>query len=519
MNTATTSPRLANTLRSFVVVITYLIADVAPAIAAKPAEVIDLGSRRELFVDRRMIDRLEGAELRLQQPVPANTILKIDRPWEGNHNFGTGVYRHDGRYHLYYRAMPGQQFGKHYAAVALSDDGITWTKPNLGLVRFEGNTRNNLIAVEDSGGGLEPARSNLDFWLDTNPSAPESERWKLVTYETNGGPHTPGPAAGEKAVHRAIFWVSADGFRFRKREPQPELTSTLKNSFDSFNIYFWSEAEGRYVAYYRWYDTRRTVARITSKDLMTWTAPVPMTYGDTTREHLYTNSTAEYFRAPHLYVALPARFMEGRKGIMTDDQFRALDIADFYKQRAQVFNNSPTDGAFMSTRAGSTEYDRTFMESFVRPGIGRENWVNRGNYPLRGLVQTGPAEMSFYVMRHYMQSSLHFQRMTLRLDGFASLHAPYGGGEVVTKPFTFKGEKLSINFATSVAGSVQVEIRDAGDEPIPGFTAAESDPLIGDEISRVVTWGGKSDLAVPAGKPIRLRFTMRDADIYSLQFE
>jgi hypothetical protein len=487
--------------------------------ADDPAGVVELGTRRELFVDRHLIDQMEGTELRLQQPRPAGSILKIERPWEGNHNFGTGVFRHDGRYYLYYRAMPGREFGKHYSAVAVSDDGVTWTKPNLGLVTFNGSTDNNLVALEDSDGKLQPARLNLDFWLDTNPAAPAAERWKLMTYDTNGGPHDPGPRSGPDAVHRATCWVSADGFRFRKREVQPQLTSKLKNSFDSFNVYFWSDVEKQYLAYYRWYDSRRTVARITSNDLVTWTEPVPMTYGDTPREHLYTNATAEYFRAPHLYVAFPARFMEGRKGTMTDEQYRGLEISDFYKERAKTFNNSPADGAFMTSRAGSAKYDRTFMESFVRPGTGLENWVNRGNYPLRGLVQTGPAEMSLYVMRHYMQDSWHIERLTLRLDGFASLHAPYRGGEMLTKPFTFGGSKLTLNYATSVAGVVQVEIQDADGKPISEFVAKSCDPVVGDEISRVVTWGGKSDLSGLAGKAIRLRFILRDADVYSLRFE
>lgn len=251
---------------------------------------------------------------------------------------------------------------------------------------------------------------------------------------------------------------------------------------------------------------------------MIWAEPVPMTYGDTPREDLYTNQTMPYFRAPHLYIAMPTRFMEGRRGVMSDEQFRQLEIADFYRERAGTFNGSPADGTLMVTRPGSTEYDRTFMESFVRPGIGLENWVGRGNYPLRGVFQTGPAEMSFYVNRHYQQASWHIERMTLRLDGFASLHAPYGGGEMLTKPLTFSGEELTINYATSVAGDVRVEIQDGDGQAIPGFALENADYIIGDEISRVVTWGGKSDLRPLAGKVVRLRFALKDADLYSLRF-
>lgn len=483
-----------------------------------PPAAVDLGGRRELFVDGYLLDRLDRARLRLHEPRPAGVALKLEKPWEGYHNFGLGVFRDGDGYRMYYRAMPGETFGRHYAAVAVSDDGVTWSRPNLGLVTVGGAAENNVVALEDEGGRLRPASTNLDFWPDTNPDAPPSERWKLVTYQTDGGPHTPGPAAGKDAVHTATFWVSADGFRFRKRDPQPKFSSRLKNSFDGYGRYFWSAAERRYVCYFRWYDTVRTVARATSKDLTTWSDPVPMTYGGTPREHLYENMTAPYFRAPHLYVALATRFMEGRK-VLSDEQFRGLKLADFYKDRAGAFNGSPADGVLMTTRAGSAAYDRTFMESFVRPGFGPENWVGRGNYPLAGVIPTGPAEMSMYVMRHYQQPSWHVERMTLRVDGFASLHGPYAGGEAVTKPFTFAGRSLSLNYATGAAGSVRVEVQNAAGRPVEGLSLADADPIVGDEVSRAVTWKGKREVGRLAGQPIRLRLVLKDADVYSLRFE
>ncbi len=51
-----------------------------------------------------------------------------------------------------------------------------------------------------------------------------------------------------------------------------------------------------------------------------------------------------------------------------------------------------------------------------------------------------------------------------------------------------------------------------------GFGVGDCDEVIGDEIRRVVTWKGSGDLSSLAGKPIRLRFVLRDADLYSIQF-
>ena len=87
-----------------------------------------------------------------------------------------------------------------------------------------------------------------------------------------------------------------------------------------------------------------------------------------------------------------------------------------------------------------------------------------------------------------------------------------------TRPLIFAGRRLTVNFSTSAAGSIRVEIQRAGGEPIPGFTLADSQEVFGDELNRTVTWRAGSDVGRLAGQPVRLRFTMRDADLYALQF-
>ena len=126
--------------------------------------------------------------------------------------------------------------------------------------------------------------------------------------------------------------------------------------------------------------------------------------------------------------------------------------------------------------------------------------------------------MSFYVNQNYGQPTAHMRRYEIRLDGFASVRAPYTGGEMITKPLIFSGNQLDLNFATSAAGGIRVEIQDADGKPIPGFTLKESQELIGNEISRAASWKGSKDVSKLAGKPVRLRFVMKDADLYALQF-
>ena len=109
------------------------------------------------------------------------------------------------------------------------------------------------------------------------------------------------------------------------------------------------------------------------------------------------------------------------------------------------------------------------------------------------------------------------RRYTMRLDGFASLNAPLAEGEFITKPFRFTGAKLEINYATSAAGQMIVEVQDEQGKPLEGFAAADCKPIWGDDVARFVEWKG-GGLDGIAGQTVRLRFVMSDADLFSLRF-
>jgi hypothetical protein len=285
--------------------------------------------------------------------------------------------------------------------------------------------------------------------------------------------------------------------------------------FDSQNVAFWSEHEQCYVCYFRtWtgegYSGFRTISRTTSTDFLDWTDPVQMNFGDTPLEHLYTNATHPYFRAPHIYIALPKRFFP--------------DKAAFSEEIAKNLVDNPSyriasSDAVLLTSRGGNRYDRTFMEAFIRPGTAPQDWIARDNTPAHGIVSGNENEMFIYRMSHYAQPTAHLTRYSLRLDGFVSVHAPYSRGELITRPFIFKGNQLKINFATSAAGGIQVEIQNIAGEPIPGFSLADCPEFIGDEIEHIVHWKNGSDVSQLSGEPIRLRFVMKDADLYAIQFK
>lgn len=459
------------------------------------AEAIAINHQRELFVDGYLVDHLDGVSLRFHAPVDRGIALDFgEKPWEKRYvGYGTVIYTGD-LYQMYYRSDASLVDGTY--GYAESTDGIEWTRPNLGIVEFDGSKNNNLILK-----GRDGSHSFSPF-LDQNPQSKPDQRYKAIGLRRT--------ANGKR--WELLAFASPDGKHWKLMQDEPVMTD---DAFDSQNVPFWSAAEGRYVLYYRTKANRHTgtrlVARAVSDDFIHWTPQGTMEYRrlgeEVPTEQMYINQTHPYFRAPHIYVSTAARFMQSHPAL-TDEQAAQIGPGNF---------KDCSDAVLMTTRGGLV-YDRTFMEGWVRPGIGYENWGTRSNYPFLGVVPTGDTEMSVYVVKAYGLPNEHVRRYTLRLDGFASINAPYDGGEMISKPLICPGDSLNLNYATSAAGSVRVELLDEQGTVIPGYSLEDCEQMIGDQIARPVKWRGASDLGSLTGKVIRLRFVMKDADLYALQF-
>jgi hypothetical protein len=485
----------------------WLLLIVAAILLAVPAlgeetEPLALGTRREIFVDRYLIAALSGVQMVPHEPRDEGRVFAFDQPWEGPF-CGYATLLYDGsRYRLYYRGLPQPKHdtGLESLCYAESADGLHWDRPELGLVAFNGSRRNNILI-----GGSQPGTHSFAPFLDTRPGVPASERFKALGLER----------LASKQDWALAGFVSEDGIHWRRLRPEPIIfNDTPTFAFDSQNVAFWSESEGKYVAYGRtWKDGVRRISRFESPDFLHWSGSHLMEYRHDGRpapvEEMYTNQTHPYFRAPHIYLATAARFFPGRQAL-TEEEARAIQVDPGY------FKDT-SDSVLMSTRGGYV-YDRTFLTAFIKPGLGPQNWVSRSNYPALNIVPTGPNEMSVYVCQNYGQPSAHLRRYSLRLDGLASLRADYEPGEIRTKRFTFTGDRLTLNFATSAAGGIRVELQDEHGKPIPGYALEDCREIIGNEIARDVSWKRGPEVSALAGRVVRLRIVMRDADLYALQF-
>lgn len=476
----------------------------SPAAWAADSDPVDIGSRRELFVDEALIARREGAELRLHQPIPREIVLVHDAPWEGSGTSYHTIFRDGPILRMYYIAgeltnEDGTKMASRplFACYAESRDGIHWDKPVLGLFEFEGSKANNIV-------WSAPQLDNFTPFKDPNPDCPPDELYKSVSAGPGG-----------------LFALkSSDAIHWSRLIDRPILT---KGAFDTQNNAFWDPVRKHYWCYIRdFHDGVRDIRVATSPNFRDWTEPEPIAFVEAPEEALYTNQVRPYDRAPHIFLGFPARYVERP----WSPSFDALPDVEHRKNRMRFsprFGTALTDGQFMTSRDGRTF--RRWDETFLRPGPERrDNWVYGDGYVGLGLIELpaedpdAPPELSLYAPENHWKREERLRRHTIRIDGFASLHARRAPGEVVTKPIVVAGGELTLNFSTSAAGSVRVELQEADGTPIPGFALDDCDELFGDSLDRAATWKCRADVSRIAGRPIRLRLVLSDADVYSFQF-
>lgn len=450
-------------------------------LSASAQSPVQLDDRREPFLDSLFLDSLRGgAERRMHHPTPRGIVLRTDEPWEGNASAYFTIFRDGDQYRMYYRCAhrSGGDVDQELTCYAESNDGINWRKPDLGLVEFNGSKQNNI--VWDRLG-----THNFTPFKDPNPEARPDARYKAVASKKGSYPD------GE-----LYAFSSPDGIRWERMRQEPIIT---KGAFDSQNLVFWDSDRGQYRAYWRDFrDGTRDIRTANSEDFRHWSDSKWLKYPGAAERDLYTNQIMPHPRAPHVLIGFPARFVR-RGGVPL------------------------TEGLLMSSRDRQTFH--RWPEALIRPGPNQDKWQNRSNYIWWGLVETksgageAPPKWSLYVNEGYREGDFtSIRRYTIRKDGFVSIHAPMSGGQLTSQPFTFEGTALTLNLATAAAGSVRVELQTRNGKPIDGHSFSDCDVTYGDALSKTVRWNGEADISDLAGRPIRLRIQLKDADLYSLKF-
>ena len=481
---------------------------------------IDIGDRRQLFIDDALIDpsRTQNVTRRLNPPHKIQRVLTPQQPWEAlGFVFYCGVIDDGGAAKLYHHSYDREK--KKHSMLATSTDGLNWERPKLGLKDYEGSTANNLLPL-----------TSVEATVFLDPHSPPEKRYRMV--HTRGFPD---PAKAGVCVAS-----SADGLRWNEAPDR-----CLPFIPDSQPSAFWDERIGKYVIYLRAWNPIRAVARVEVADLESawpYDASVPplhvwgkdkiptfsrelptaLAYDEHDQPYLqpYTSEAMPYPGSPDVYFAFPADFQNYK--------------APEWKSRALTSNDGTFDIGFAVSRDGIA-WTR-WREPYLPTGLYDDldlRLVSMGF----GMVRRGPWLHQYFVGWPYTHGRPEVWERdpatreawygkdlggiycaTQRVDGFLSMDASNDGGTLTTKPIAFQGERLRLNIHTTGGGSARVALLDELGNALPGFAVEDCEVIQDDAIDYEVRWRNAPDLRAHAGRQVRVQVTMRNAKLYALQF-
>ena len=486
-------------------------------------EIYPIGKSRQMFWNDRLLDLgRTTAFFRSASPQKRETCLILDQDEELYRACYFCIVKDDKGYKLYY------VISNKYTAVAVmeSTDGIHWQRPQIHDTGIPDSRCNSILAE-----GLE---DGFYVFYDTNPACPPKEKYKAIGRAT-------GTYKGKEGYRGLWSWVSADGYHFGN----PRLLTDC-GTFDSLNTV--NFINGRYVCYFRGQHgkdkdgnyiecknsnaideyhnslgkppvTRRDIRRIWSEDFVHWSYPEMIRFDDGEEVETYTNHIMPCPNAPELMIGFPVRYTSHPEWTQNEEQMNSSAV----KKYAMVYRGDPrcglatTDCLFMYSGDGLLWH--RFEEAFITPGYeGEHNWVYGDCYPAYGLIEAGETVNYMYCVERNRSPGVEkpLVRYEIRKDGFGCRMT--GGREAVavTQPLTFEGSVLHLNFETSAAGYIYVDVLDAEGNPL---SEKKSFEVYGNNIDRKVWFADDTDFGEFAGKPVRLRFTMQEAKLYSMWFE
>lgn len=477
-----------------------------------PSDPLDVSDRKQLFIDRRFIATAEGVSLTMNPAQKLGVVLdSANAPWE----LGTGgffrVVEDGGKCKLYYGAFT--KVG-HSLAYAESDDGLRWTRPDLGIVTIEGSKHNNLIYADDA----------IDATIMIDPHDAPGRRYKAFRSRITS----------DKATAGVYASFSSDGVHFT--EAGRVFPMWPETGFAAY----WDARIGKYVVYTRAFaqgvENQRRIARIETGDLLKpWPFHEPATPilvpspnnidvvfsvdgQDDPFCDVYTNATFIYPFAQDVYLMFPTPFRH------------------FAPQRQPWFHFDPGNDyglieVQMAVSRDGIRWSRPDRRPYFPMGMENEwdRWmtmmgtgmVRRGNYLYQYYWSTGRTHDSGILRPEYasnMATRSAIGAVRQRLDGFVSADFAYTGGTLTTPLMTFTGTHLRVNVDAGAMGSAFVEILDAAGKPVPGFTRRECEEVCANFIDTPVRWKGSADLTALQGKPVSLRIDARGTKLYSFQF-
>ncbi|MCC6681100.1 MAG: hypothetical protein IT445_09385 [Phycisphaeraceae bacterium] len=482
-------------------------AELAPVLrfkSPKPVLPIAVTDARQLFIDDWVIDSVHSIKRTLHpmQKHPANPVIVPDKPWEGAAVLGGGGTLRDentGQFRIWYKAHhpvygPPPKYEtrirRSFTCYAVSDNGLEWTKPKLGIVKYQGNKANNIV--------LAACESNVAVqeMFEPPPTARVIRAMSYVHYV----PSEADPQRRYVSLVRMrgfTTFTSSDGIHWTDRG------KVFDQAYDATSIQYDPVRHMYYGSAKIWAHGRRARGYSESPDGINWSDTLyqlDIDQRDHPADQMY-QLNSWYYETLHL-------------GLL------------------KMYHHEPEhrlDLQLVSAR-DPRHWDRRYREPVLACGDRASNewdWANQS------LVSSSPVRVGNELWFYYSgRTRDHIQRdhlgqlmppigqpwgaigiARLRLDGFVSADAGSSGGMMETKELSLTRPTLCLN-ADAARGEVRVELIDLHGRPIPGYTARDAVPLTRDSVSQKIHFRTRRHLPEP-GTPVKIRFYLKNASLYS----
>lgn len=463
----------------------------------------------------------QGVRLRVEPGIKSPVFFVPERPWEMEANLHVNtVLREGGLYRLWYGASNAQDVTRSFTCYAESDDGFSWRRPDLGLVEYEGSRRNNILCEEHT--------HHLGA-VFVDPSAPEGQRYKAIAprgrYYRDGkldlemdsrsykellvamdlGGVSPEERRKRIEIRQAVHAsVSPDGLHWTNLdEPILDVGDT---ALDTHNLCAFDPHAQRYVAYLRGHvERRRLVRRAEGADFRRLDPPRPCLMcdpQDPIDDDIYNSCYCPY----------PGRRLHLMFASLYHRIASTVDIQLAFSRDS--YNWSRTERRPIIDRSfEGGEYGAIYASPDLIPHDDVQQWRlalmgHRHHHDFRERGERYPVDFEL-------------RWVTWQPDRLAGL-AAQDEGRVTMVQRKCAGRQLRLNYRTARDGWIKVELVHPPAtpprkvEPFDGFSEAEAEVLSGDELSRVASWRGRSDLGSLKDREVSVRVHMRRAELFSL---
>ncbi|NQU10735.1 hypothetical protein HQ590_08095 [bacterium] len=517
------------------------------------ASMLSIRSIRQHFFDDLLIESVENVERVVHRPTrdPASPVLKADRPWEHVLECtvsAVSVLRDpkDGLFKCWY--MEGDNNPQRLAKVgkladplsqmfrvcyAQSADGLTWDKPLLGIQNHNGQDTNIVLGGPDYGSVYA-----MDPIID---------------------PHEPDPHQRFKSLYAwyplDLSWVqtvavhSADGIHWKPFAEKPSFGKSGPRCDDVAKMFY--DPVGRLFVMTTRHDCMYAGSvNLNNPRVGTFTIPhYPHDYYRCNKRRIFQSESPDFLHWTEPYLILAPQ--DGFDGI--DHTFYGMpqfDLGDVRVGFLNVFRYVQNDLKVQLVYSRNGKQWRRFDQG--------QTWLDRGAPgawdSVMVAIENRPIPVGDEWFIYYGGATCHHDwwlmgckedldvpeahdlnlanyavgLLRIRQEGIVGMHANHvRQGIMITRPLISAGSKLVINAECGRRGAIDVEVVDAMDRVLPGFSRQDCDTFQGDQINHTVSWRGKTEMPVqteraphpePENERFRkFRFFLRDAEIYAMQ--